>query len=72
MALIIDKALKPKKLLFSNFPTMRPRIMERATLVRIIVAPLLAAAGVDLKDIVPPMTNKKAPTKAPDPLAKGW
>ena len=71
MAPIIYKVLKPKKLLFNNFPTVRPKIMERATLVRIIVAPLLAAAGIDLKDIVPPMTNKKAPAKAPDPSAKG-
>lgn len=45
MAPIIDKALKPKKLLFNNFPTVRPKIMERATLVRIIVAPLLAELG---------------------------
>ena len=71
IAPITATALNPKKLSLKTFATNNPRIIETIILAIIIDAPRTTAFGVFFREIVPPMTNKNAPTNGPAPFTIG-
>ena len=71
MAPITATALSPRKLSLNTFATNNPKTTDTAIFAKIIAAPRPTAFGVFLREMVPPIMKRNAPTSGPAPFTIG-